>query len=455
MNSTDASIPTIPSKSELIREAATDEITQEQYDQILRKRNPKLTVTLTDSLITDYINAKSKLTDAYPEYHHASIVALLSVIINKNARLELSTGTIYPNIWPFTLGKSTVSRKTTACDYCRELINDVYPEMILSYPGSPEAFIEDLEGDERVDGEENKGHGVLIRDEAAGFLAAMQKTYMADMRDTLCQLYDGRPFTRKIRSGQRKKKTLFNLQNPYLTLYFATTPAAFKEHSSSSDVLSGWLIRFLFYAPDYEKEILPLGSMSNDDRERYKVIYKQLQKTKEFFKKTHVSFTLDGRTKEYYNKWMINYSKSLQTSGEEDRGAFGRLSIYALKLAMIYTVAKKGFSEDVGPGGWIDIDHNCLVEACREISDYFIPITRSVIEIVGENEEKNTINKVLRVIRDAGKVTRRELSRATHLKKRDIDDAIEALEEGGEIEIKKFKPQNGPLTFVYIFSGSE
>ena len=260
--------------------------------------------------------------------------------------------------------------------------------MLLSYPGSPEALVEDLEGEGRVNCQENIGHGILCRDEAGGILLAMEKTYMADMRDLFCQLYDCRPFTRKLRTSQRKAKTTFNIRDTYLCMFFATTPDIFSVYTRLEDLTSGWLLRFLYYYPNYDHKLRDSDTMSDDDRERQKKIGQHLQVIISFFTNHEVEFQFSIAGLSFYNDWKNQHLNQMQREKQEDRGMFDRLSIYALKMAMLYTIGLDAMVDDLKPEAprtmKIDIDDACLGTACEHVDQYFYRISKIVFDTVGK-----------------------------------------------------------------------
>lgn len=400
--------------------------------------NPRLKVNLPDNFVQHYIEYVHGLSDSYAEYQHGAALMLLSCAVNKRAYLPLTIGTIFPNLWVFCLGQSTVSRKTTACTKLTEFIELQNQWMLLSYPGSPEALVEDLEGEDRVNSQENIGHGILCRDEAGGILSAMEKTYMSDMRDLFCQLYDCRPFTRKLRTSQRKAKTTFNIRDTYLCMFFATTPDIFSVYTRLEDLTSGWLLRFLYYFPNYDHKLRDLSTMSDDDRERQKKIGERLKVIISFFKNHEIEFRFSISGLTFYNDWKNKHLTQMQRERQEDRGMFDRLSIYALKMAMLYTIGRDSMVDELKPDAprtmKIDIDDDCLRTACEHIDQYFYPISKIVFDTVGRNEDKNVIEKILGTIRRAGgKITRTDLMKRAHIKKKELDEGIDTLIESTEI----------------------
>lgn len=92
-------------------------------EESLQKDYLKLDVRLSrDNFVVKYINYWQTRTDAYPEYHHAAALILLSIIADRILVYKLSAAMIYTNIWAMCLGKSSISRKSTAVNKTRHIL---------------------------------------------------------------------------------------------------------------------------------------------------------------------------------------------------------------------------------------------------------------------------------------------------------------------------------------------
>jgi hypothetical protein len=261
---------------------------------------------------------------------------------------------------------------------------------------------------------------------------------MADMRDLLCQLYDCRPFSRRLRTSQRKKKSFFNLKDPYLCLFFATVPDTFSMVTRLEDLTSGWLLRFLYYYPNYERKMRDVGSMSDNDRERQRKIGTRLGDLISFFNNHEIKFRFSIAGQSNYNDWNRKHLEKMQHEKSEDRGMFDRLSIYALKLAMLYTIGQNTMIDELKHETRrtleLDIDDDCLRIACEHIDQYFLPVSKMVFETIGKNEDRNVIEKILGTIKRAGgKISRIDLMKRCHIKHKDLDEGLNSLKESTEI----------------------
>lgn len=417
-------------------------ITEEQLQSIKVDVAPPITVNLEpDNFISQYINYGKYSCDAYPEYHLGMALSLLSIAANRNLVIRLMQLELYTNIWIFILGPSTIARKSVAIGLAEKLLKRILKAYRLSESHSPEGFIEELS-------EMPKAY--YIKDEVSSLLAAMEKPYMGEMRELLCNLYDCRGESRKLRTSQRSKKSSFDIDDPYISEVCATTGESFKELTTKLDITSGWLVRFLYFYPTYKKESRPF-ELANGESDllfssvlaRYKGIVDKL------FNLTQprtVQFEPDAF--EFYQKWQMRREAELQANLDQDNiknALWGRLQAYALKLAALFTVGRSDYTIET------KISLRYVTEACRVIDDHFLPTSLRVAEMVAMEETKNLQNRVISILRQhGGKIARKRLLQILHLKLSDVEDALEGLIESEEISLVPVSNKTGGKPTFWI-----
>lgn len=213
--------------------------------------NPRLDIHLEDdNFISKCIAWASKTTDSYLEYQFAAALFALSTAAQRNAVIRLNTGDIYPNIWCFLLGASSISRKSTSIKLLKRIVQNPETEKHqLPKSFSPETLVEYLD-------ETSKGYYINV--EAAGFLKSFKKRYMEDVLDMLCDLYDGDSFSRRL-TVKKSQKMSFNVPKPYITKILATTPENFECSCNQDYFTYGLFYRFLWFYPNYSRDIMKLS----------------------------------------------------------------------------------------------------------------------------------------------------------------------------------------------------
>lgn len=387
-----------------------------------------------DNFIEKYVSCMSKTTDAYREYHYSCALAILSIMTNRNAIMYLQQGTVYANIWSFCIGISTYSKKSTALKRARDLLKDLTPSNELPQSFSPESFVEVLAENPRA---------WLIKDEVGSLLVSIQKkTYMSDIRDIFCELYECNNYRRVLRKNKSGSENRFYVDDPFITQVFATTPETFRNNTELIDLTSGWLIRFLYFSPRYWKPSKPYTPLSEDLRREISSIKDEMAKLFSVFRDIPIEFRLSSDSLDYFQGWQLQRENELFEEGDSiKQSIFGRLTTYALKLAMVFKLGssefinymeKKNYTPEEGE--IVEIEDKYTIEACRQIDEYFLPMGISITRQVERNETTSVQNKILGIVqRKGGKATRKEVLQSLHLKVKDVEEHLSALVESGEI----------------------
>jgi len=431
-------------------QAANGEISEEDLLKIKIPENPRFKTNLeSDNFMQEFIRYGETVTDSYKDYWFAGGLSCLSVAVNRNVVIKLRQGAIYPNVWINILGLSSLARKSTAIDKTDLTIAaaNIDPSCKMPDEFSPEAMIEMLD---------RRPRAYMIKDESAGLLAVMKKDYMRGLKDALMQLYDGKDINRELRTSRRKSdKTSFQVKNPYLNLVLATTPGSFAANTELLDVTSGWLPRFLHFFPNHVKDRwLPLEEGVPENDLLSAGCHARLIKIRiEFYDLAESRVMhLSDEAAAYFVAWQKVREGELVEAKDDRRAQFySRLAVYALKMSMLFTVGRGDYAD----GMKISFDH--MQEACRLVDDYFMPMALTIADLVGKAADKNLMDKIISVLTSrGGKLKRRELIRAVHAKKKDLDESLEALEESREIQLVTVSNRQGsPTQWITLSSDNE
>lgn len=427
-------------------ERSTDEggdgiesITEEELNGLNLATRPKLYNRLEpDNFISEYLEFGAATCDAYQEYHYSGAITLLSAAVGRKLVIKLKQGPIHPNIWSFNLGPSTISRKSTALAKMEDMLKVVCPYTAIPKSFSPEALIEFLS---------ECPVAYLVKDEVGQLLASMRKQYMEDVRDFFSEIYDNRDFRRKLRTGKRKDKTDFQITDPYIVQSYATTNTLFREYTTPLDLTSGWLLRFLYFAPNYKKPSMAFEVETGTEAELYGRSLGRFSALHRLFSRIEeTEIEIEPEAMKFYQEWQLSTENALMEENDEGSLAmWGRLQVYALKLAVLFTVGKKGYQV----GDKISLAY--MTEAVRQVDEYFLPVGRSVAEEVGRAEQTNLQNKIIGTLeRHGGKMKRPALLKSLHVRLKDISEALDALTESEEIEIRKEVKEGRKTAIWYL-----
>ena len=426
-----------------IKEKVEPILTQEEPIEEKKQASLDLSGIPAENFIMKYISYAVKMTDAYPEYHLGNALFLLSMAANRKIQVRFAHDTIYPNIWIFLIGDSTIARKTASITIGYEKIGvPVFGfAPYLPQSTSPEALIEELS---------NAPKSSLVRDEAGGFLRELEKNYMSGFKDVLCSLYDNKDYHRKIRTGQRKNaQTDFNIKNPFVNLLFATTPDVFKNYTNYLDVTSGWLVRFLYITPDHEKEWKGYRKETLDDSNHRMKIQEQLNyiKFQIVESPTVIDYELSDEATLFFTKWQQETETAAMRGKDKNKlRVLGRMHTYAVKIAMLILL---GDGEDSN-----FISKSYIEIACKMVENYFLINACNLMEDISRDEQHNLQDRIIGILKTYGKTSMRDLMRYAHQPKKDLDEAIAGLNEHGSGEIKTTM-EIGRKTLYFELNGNK
>ncbi|MBX2976629.1 MAG: DUF3987 domain-containing protein [Ignavibacteriaceae bacterium] len=373
---------------------------------------------------------------------------------------------VYLNIWVILIGKSTIMKKTTAINYCKEELQRIEN---LSYSGYQKK-LQDYES-EVTEAKEQKrkleiqkplreynlipqdctvqslseilstsNRGLLVHSEFGSFLNQFNQSYNADGKQFFTNLYDV-PEWYEV-SRVTKGNTI--LQRPYLSILAASTIDWVKEFSSETDLRSGFFARFLYFirnTPD--KEYIPLLKL--------KTLTKQSEKyidTRGIFDfltsiNSDVDLQITDEAEKLFTQYDIDSYKELLSSDNENELSFkARLLVNTLKFAGLIALSDKSYTvtkENIEDA--INISNNL----CRPNIEKLLNS-----ELIQDEFSRNE-DKVLRTIKNrGGEISRTDLLNTTKIKAKVLDELISNLAQKEMIEIK----QNNKA-FIYQYKASK
>jgi hypothetical protein len=426
----------------------------------------KLKCTLEQGhFVHDYMEYWAGRTDAYPEFYHMGAVTLLSIAIDRKIHIPLSFADIYTNVWSMALGQSSVSRKTTALGKAAVFASISYYETALPGSFSTEALFEKLSEHPRA---------WMIKDECAGILQGInKKAYLADLRDFLSDIFECTTARRSLRTSKRKDKTEFLIQDPYVTFAWATTPESYEQSVTPLDVQSGFLARFIYYAPRYPKDTMGVSVSTTEMRDNLNVLGSRYAKVSKALSKFYEIEMVPGESSlKEYNAWYLVKQTELMNKYSIEGTVFSRLSTYIFKLAAVYYVGSAQFLQDVDdhiksvrpfnapkkPEGQTDLIKNrfeipypYFMEALDNVRDYFLPAAVDIVSDLDSKASNNIQKMILQHIKDlGGRVTRSWLLRKMRIRAKELDEHIDTLEDGDSIRIDIRKKEGDKKDTTYI-----
>ncbi len=430
-------VPPSKKNEPMTNEDGIDEISTAELDALVEKEQTlKLNLTLPDDhFISKYTRWTSSVTDAFYEYQVCGALWLLSACVEGNLCLKLKQETVYPNLWINCLGKSTTSRKTTAVNKAKKIYESIADVTLYNDDHSLEGYLESL-------AENPIQH--FVRDEAAGLLAKMHKQYNEGIFEAECAIYDGQGYKKTLASGKSKKPRVFEVKDPYVTHFYATTPDNYAMIMTLMDFLCGYGFRFLFCSPRYKKERMDLELEEKEDIEAWAEVMTTIKRLRSTIQNLNSSkFSATPEAMALYNKMLRGLEEVCEDQDNEMlNAAIGRNQIHILKIAMLLELGKKE------PSFCITVDS--IKTAFHMVVSFFLPSLFDVINRLQMDIKSNQVERVIASLRNlGGKARRSKLLQNTNLKKKDFDECIETLIESEVIKVVKEKGKKA-VTYILL-----
>lgn len=377
--------------------------------------------------LRSYVEFCADLTDAPHVFHLGVGLGILGAAMGNNVRIPSYGGLeIFPNIWLVLIAPSGFMRKSTALYQGKGLLRYSVEKAILADDFTPEKLTSILQ---------DNPAGLLVVSEFTRLLDMLNRDYNAGLRQMITELYDS-PERWIV---ERKKGGKSIIENAAISLLGATTLSWLEERVKTKDLRGGFLARFLFL-PALERGPRIKGNphMSLGMREKLKDWLWNIAELEGIA-------DYKGVWKDYTN-WLHKYERKVEGSNmpKDLMGVYSRTGTTVLKLALI-------FQASLQPQ--IKITSEAMGMAQAFIA-YIHQTTRVVASTFSDDWFDKQLKKVMRsLVEHGGRVTRKELLRATRLESRKLNSVVKTLEEQGRIEIKQDRASSrgGPRPTIYTF----
>ena len=248
----------------------------------------------------------------------------------------------------------------------------------------------------------------------------MEKKYASDLKGFLTDIYDcGYPQTKSL-SG----KTI-TVQNHYPNIFAGTALDWLEKASNTQDFKSGWYTRFLFIWGEDTGRVIPFPK-KNSDKKRMQIINDLI----DIHKLTAGQMKFSPEANDVYNDF---YARNRKLEDTAVKTMNVRLFDYTMKIAMLNALSSKR----------TEVSKDDMLKSSTFIEWLMYNNARLMEDHISFGVWDTEIKKIRNLIRKKKELTRRDIMRALHLNKRQVEMVIETLLERGDIERVVSQPSSG------------
>jgi hypothetical protein len=364
--------------------------------------------------ITDYAQLMTGLTGSPYEFNQLAGLVTAATAIQRRARLRMTFGDIYPNVFGCIIAPSSVYHKTAAIQKPRQVLQRaMMDKLFLSELMTSEGLLRQMQG---------QPAGVILRDEIGTLFDSNNTKYLRQLKPDLTALYDCYPYSRRLSNDEIK------VDKPYLNILGATTPTRFFEGTTLTDWRDGFLARWLFVLPEGEPNF---DSMVGIFREQHEGQIQRLAlRLMELDRQAETDFHVTPDALALWDAWQRQAAKDAYYYGDDVTAAIvTRYSAYALKFSLILSAIN---------GSWGEITAATMQTAIQLATSYkgYVHKLMSEKENYGISGAKlqRVFRSVALLTREKGFATTKAIMQKSGMKTNDLAPCLEKLMEIGAID---------------------
>ena len=429
---------------------ADNTVKAEEYPTFPRK------VMSSCKVFDHYVTAHIDRNEICMPFLFAMGVTQVGAMLGRSVWIEGQPKPLYPNIYAVLLGKSTVSRKTTAKDLCIDQLNLLNAEEVnapditfTSSVSTPEGLIDMLKTEEVLmmqkreedeDGNKrtvNYKETVVVHDNLPEFEGIRLMLHIDEMKSLfakrlqrssagviakLTEAY-GNPLKLNVPSKTSNQTAMY----PTVNILGCTTKAWFEQGIRTEDIHGGFANRFMFFT----HEQMPLVDFAKPpETELMDVWLNHVYRVRAEYEGRHQRFSMSQEvldsSRDLYHKEM---DRLINETDEIILSASARIREQVMKLALIFSVLEN----DIGD----TTVHYPAWQRAVEVGEYLLGVNEVLFASLVRDERGENERRVLDALaKQDNKATRRELRARINtntMSSRALNEAIESLLNSEEL----------------------
>ena len=372
--------------------------------------------------IEEFIRHLQEVSPASRPINHQTVALhTLSSVIGPYMWFERGTKKVHPNVWALLVGASSLTKKTTALDYGRELLFSTAKELQMSDCGGS---VEGLQAELAERSANGICHVWSNQDEFGRVLSGMKhKDYQADLKDVMMQLYDGVPLSR------RNVKMAWRIDPVYMTLISGCTLTRLSQLLTVDDLEDGFLARFLMsYSEPYDDYVAHGHARPHwsSVRQTLETELSDVRTAYSSGKYTTECFWKNDGSEQFYEAWAEDRAYDVRHFALPGP-ASSRLEAYFVKLCMLYDTSEKM--------GYLGAKHEIGYDTAVKVAEVMKPYCDNATFVYSKLGSDSGMEFVFRIVTSAEEkgVTYAELIRLSRMNIKKVASFIETLETSERI----------------------
>lgn len=357
----------------------------------------------------DYLDYASKQTDAPDQFHIATALSILGIVISRRVGCQFfGEDRLFPNFFTAILAPSSIYRKTTSLKIGLATLWRCNPAVTMPNAFSTEAFILRLA--------KVSSSGLLYYREFSELIDQFKKGYSEGLLALLTDFYDS---PGEYERATQKDGTL-KIKDLFISIIGTSTLDWINENLSHEQSQKGFWPRFLFVTARHRKKFMAEPHKPTQE-ERALMAYKLKE-----FSTISGEMALSEEAKSLFAAWQADRDRDGLTHalGEAFIKYVARYQAYVIKVAMLYEISQT-FSLTIS-GYSMQVAINFVNWTLDQLAYLFTH------EIAFDQDDAK-LQKITNLILKHPGITSKEISKRAHLMADKLERYMKTLVFRGQV----------------------
>lgn len=290
-----------------------------------------------DGFLSLWLKYTDPITEAPIIYLLLVGLVLLSTVVRDTYYFVEGDQKLKLNLYVLLSGTSTETKKTTAVNLGKRVLQHYFPDLIFPSRTTVEAFFSLLAGMAK-DGSgcmiPAQTKGVTIYSEFGELTAHLKKDYTGGLKELITSAFDDCPPEDILTKKEGRIKPVIE----FLNILAASTPEWITANLKQYELQSGFLARFLVVYSQSSDKCLPFRQLADRDLEER--IKHELQ---DFYLIDKAqTLVMSSEAKKIYEQWYVSDKERGRHDTSETAVFFSRQRDYVKKIAALYQLSENG-----------------------------------------------------------------------------------------------------------------